>query len=247
MIVEIAQVQVSKSQVGKQSQIAKKAVCLLFLACLSILNSDYAIAETIRGKVKLTGKGADKAKIEDTVIFFEPEQKASVAPLQNIHPIVMKKKAYQPRVSAIPVGSEIQISNYDTILHNAFSPSKPNQFDFGLYGKSEGKTHRFDHAGVVRIFCNVHFHMVAYVLVLDTPYYTRPNSRGEFRLDNLPAGGGRLTLWHERTKRIVKKINLPLNQEQNIELVVSKRRVPEHKNKSGSSYKKKRRSRRKYN
>lgn len=204
-------------------------------------------AESIYGKIELSGKGADKAKIEDTIVFYEPNIKVKVAPLAQPHKILMKKKAYHPRVSAIPVGSQVQISNYDSILHNAFSPSKPNQFDLGLYGKSEGKTHRFEHTGVVRIFCNVHFHMVAYTLVLDTPFYTKANENGEYRLDNIPAGEGRLTFWHERTKRVVKTIQVHAKQEHNAELIVSKRRVPEHKNKSGSSYKKKRRSRRKYN
>ena len=93
----------------------------------------------------------------------------------------------------------------------------------------------------------MHFHMVAYTLVLDTPFYTMPNSDGEFVLHNLPSGSGRLTFWHERTKQVVKKLNLPIEEPQNVNLVISKRRVPEHKNKSGSSYKKKRRRRGKYN
>ncbi|TQV76841.1 hypothetical protein FLL45_02475 [Aliikangiella marina] len=219
----------------------------LLLVSILVFISSQSLAASLSGRVVLTGKGADKVKVEDTIIFYEPNQKVSVLPLATPHKIVMKKKSYQPRVSVIPVGSTVQISNYDSILHNAFSPSKPNQFDLGLYGRSEGKSHRFDHTGVVRIFCNVHFHMVAYALVLDTPFYTRADENGEFEITDIPPGSGRLIFWHERTKRIVKQISLPVSQAQNVELVISKRRVPEHKNKSGASYKKKRRSRRKYN
>ena len=232
----------------RETKASDKCIFRRFCFGAMVLFSSQSFAASLKGTVVLTGKGADKVNLEDTIIFFEPDKKAKVIPLADPHKIVMKKKSYQPRVSVIPVGTTVQISNYDSILHNAFSPSKPNQFDLGLYGKSEGKLHRFEHAGVVRIFCNVHFHMVAYALVLDTPYYTQANENGEFELNGIPEVSGRLIFWHERTKRVVKKISLPVNQAQNIEMVISKRRVPEHNNKSGASYKKKkRRSRRKYN
>lgn len=206
-------------------------------------NSDSE--HNISGQIELVGKQASKAKISDVIVYFEPEKPIELKPLSSPYSLKMKNKAYQPRVSAIPVGTKIQISNHDSILHNAFSPSRSNKFDLGLYGKSEGKIHRFDSAGVVRIFCNVHYHMVAYVLVLDTPYYTKVDSNGEFLLSGLPPGKGKLYIWHERSKRLIKKIELPFTDPLAIELAITKRRIPEHKNKKGTSYKKKRR-RRKY-
>lgn len=225
----------------------KEFFCLLLFSSLTFLFSKITLANDIQGKITFTGKTPSNVKVEETIVYFEPDQKVKVSPLVKPHKITMKNKAYWPRVSVVPVGSNIQISNSDSILHNAFSPSVPNEFDSGFYGKSDGKIHQFKHPGVVRIFCNVHFRMVAYTLVLDTPFYTKPNKLGNFILKDIPSGPGRLIVWHERTKRVIKKITLPIDEKQNIKLRVSKRRVPEHKNKSGSSYKKKRRKRGRYN
>ena len=158
----------------------------------------------------------------------------------------MKNKAYVPRVSVVPSGSEIKIENADSIIHNAFSPSRPNQFDLGLYKKSTGKTQILSQPGVVKIFCNVHYHMVAYVLVLDTPFYARVDSEGRYRIDNISEDilKGKIIVWHERAKKIAKVIDLPIVKELNLNLPITKRRIPAHKNKSGKSYKKKRRRRR---
>lgn len=209
------------------------------------IHAENTHAENIRGTISITGKLAAEAKLSDVIVYFEPEIPVKFIPLSEPHAIEMKNKAYHPRVSAIALGSEIQISNSDSILHNAFSLSRSNKFDLGLYGKSEGKIHKFGSAGVVRIFCNVHYHMVAYVLVLDTPYYAKVDQKGSFQLSGLPSGKGKLYVWHERAKKVLKRVELPYTEPLNIKLPITKRRIPEHKNKTGRSYKKKRR-RRKY-
>lgn len=216
---------------------------VILLLISNLINA--ASAESISGNINLVGKLANKAKVTDVLVYFEPAKSIAVIPLLTPYSIKMKNKSYHPRVSAIPLGSEIQISNHDSILHNAFSPSRANKFDLGLYGKSEGKLHRFDTAGVVRIFCNVHYHMVAYVLVLKTPFYTKVDENGNFLLSNLPSGRGKLFVWHERAKKVVQQIEIPVTGPLKIELPITKRRIPVHNNKTGKSYKKKRR-RRKY-
>jgi plastocyanin len=208
---------------------------------------------TIKGKITLTGKQSDKAKLEDVFVYYQQE-KNSFMPKSTPFPeplnIKMKNKAYVPRVSVVPAGTEIKIENADSILHNAFSPSRPNQFDLGLYKKNAGKIQVLSHPGVVKLFCNVHYHMVAYVLVLDTPYFTRVQKDGSFEINGIQLkkdvnlNKGKLYLWHERAKRTVRKIILPLSDELELNLSITKRRIPEHNNKSGKRYKKKRRKRR---
>jgi len=216
----------------------------VFLLWLSLLTCQVS-AETLSGYISLVGKQASKVKLEDVIVYFEPEMPVTVTPLSSPLVIKMKNKAYHPRISTIPAGSEIVISNHDKILHNAFSPSRSNIFDLGFYGKNEQRLHKLDRSGIVRIFCNVHYHMVAYVLVLDTPFFTQVEDKGFFELDNIPSGKGKLIIWHERASKISRKITLPYSNSLSIKLPITKRRIPEHKKKSGKNYKKKRR-RRKY-
>jgi len=246
----------NKIKLSYKSVFNNKLLVVFFLVNTVILNYTGNASEntveraaevssnSVSGYISLTGKQASKAKVRDVIVYFEPENSVYLKPLEKPFSVKMKNKSYIPRVSAIPVGTEIRISNHDQILHNAFSLSRPNQFDLGLYRKSEGKSHRFKHAGVVRIFCNVHYHMVAYVLVLNTPHHARVDENGFFELTNLPNGKGQLFVWHERAKKYLKKISIPYAKTIDIKLPITKRRIPIHKNKSGKSYKKKRRRRR---
>ena len=123
-----------------------------------------------------------------------------------------------------------------SILHNAFSVSGGNAFDVGLYGRGAGKAVAFEEPGLVRVFCNVHQQMAAYVLVVDTPYSTAPDKKGTFSLAGLPAGAGTLSVWHERGELASQAVTLPAAAPLRLSLAVSKPRVPRHLNKFGKAY-----------
>ena len=59
----------------------------------------------------------------------------------------------------------------------------------------------FDKTGVVTIGCNIHDSMLAYIYVLDTPYFVKTKSNGLGAIKNMPAGKYKLTVWHPRLKR----------------------------------------------
>ena len=222
---------------------------LLISILLTLISAQNSLANVISGQVNLTGKLASKAKLEDVIVYFVPDKSPQLKPIKPLSQsleIKMKNKAYVPRVSVVTSGSTVTIENADSILHNAFSPSRPNQFDLGLYKKSTGKTQVLSQPGVVKVFCNVHYHMVAYVLVLDTPFYARVNSEGRFKIESIDGAlrKGKIYVWHERAKRITQVISLPMKKDLEINLPITKRRIPLHKNKSGKSYKKKKRRRR---
>jgi plastocyanin len=137
--------------------------------------------------------------LRDAVVYFNPEQAIAVDPPSSEVLLTTARRQFEPRVVVVEAGSVVRFPNEDPILHNVFSSSPGNRFDLGLYGKSEGLTHRFDEPGLVRVFCNVHSRMSAHIVVVDTPFHLRPDGDGRFRFDALPRGRGTLTAWHERT------------------------------------------------
>jgi len=147
-------------------------------------------AATIEGRIALTAEGkplrSDEA--QDAIIYFRPKIPAAKPPAPTKTEMRTVRKQFVPRVLAVTVGSTVRFPNADPILHNAFSTSKDNAFDVGLYGEGEGQTVTFSHAGYVRVYCNVHHSMIGHILVLDTPYFTHPDASGNFRLTNLPKG-----------------------------------------------------------
>ena len=145
-------------------------------------------------------------------------------------------KQFEPHILPILVGSSVRFPNEDTILHNAFSSSRDNSFDVGLYTEGEGKTVDFSKPGYVRVYCNVHHAMIGHILVLDTPFFTRPGKDGKFRLKDLPEQAGDLVVWHDRSKPWHIKATPGETAAVDVTLDLNLRRIPQHKNKFGKPY-----------
>ena len=199
-------------------------------------------AEEIRGRVQLLAKGGKGAArgsdVRQAVVYFEPSSPGPLRPPEAPFQMVTEHKSFAPRLLVVPKGSRVRFPNQDPILHNVFSVSSPNQFDLGLYRQGPGKEKRFEDAGLVRVFCNVHHDMVAYVLVVATPYYVSPNAAGEFVLTGLPRGPGKLTVWHEQADPWTQAIELPRKGTEPLVAGVEIVRplIPAHLNKLGKSY-----------
>jgi hypothetical protein len=150
--------------------------------------------------------------------------------------MITRQKQFLPRVLVVPRGARVRFPNQDPILHNVFSVSPGNPFDLGLYREGPGKEQKLDKPGLVRVFCNVHHSMVAYILVLDTPYYAQPGPDGAFTLTGLPKGPGRLTVWHEQADPWTIDLTLPKPGPVAARVEVVRPRIPPHLNKTGQSY-----------
>lgn len=196
------------------------------------------VLTTIRGQLALTSGGRPLRAEEsvDAVVYWRPQEPASVVVPETPYVISTERKTFIPRVLPIPVGASVRFPNNDPILHNVFSSAKEATFDLGLYGRSDGEAHRFTQPGVIRVYCNVHHAMVAHVLVMDTPYFTKPDAQGRFRLNNVPAGSGELFVWHERAQLWRKPMLAGTDADVSIPLELSKRRVLPHLNKQGQPY-----------
>jgi hypothetical protein len=100
---------------------------------------------------------------------------------------------------AVPVGSTVQFPNFDTIFHNVFSLSKVGAFDLGMYKQGDMREFKFDKAGIIRIGCNIHANMAAYVIVVDAPAYAVAEPDGTFSFRVLTPGTWRVQGWSERS------------------------------------------------
>ena len=79
-----------------------------------------------------------------------------------------------------PKGSTVEFRNEDAIYHNAFSLDKPNDFDAGIRAKGNTYSRTFAEPGPVEILCNIHASMNAFVVVVDSPYFTKTHASGTF-------------------------------------------------------------------
>lgn len=198
-----------------------------------------AVAAELSGRVSLSSEGKPLRPEEaaEAIVYFRPVAPTTMPPVDQPYSMTTQRKQFVPRILAVPVGSKVRFPNQDPILHNAFSTSNPkdNAFDAGLYGQGDSFEKIFASPGYVRVYCNVHHSMVGHILVLDTPFFTRPDANGRFRLDKLPDGPGDLVVWHDRATPWHKRLDAG-EGELDIQLDLTQRKVPQHMNKFGKPY-----------
>jgi plastocyanin len=118
-------------------------------------------------------------------------------------------ETFVPHVLAITTGTTVEFPNSDRIFHNVFSLSKTAQFDLGRYPTGRSKSVRFDRPGVVRVFCEIHSHMNAFILVFSHPFFAMTDSDGHYRIDNVPPGGYNVVAWNEGTSSDPSPVSVP--------------------------------------
>src|SRR2546422_6258650 len=129
---------------------------------------------------------------------------------------------------------------YTTLFrsHNVFSASEPSPFDLGQYGRGETRTWTFTKPGLVRVFCNVHPRMVAFVQVMAGRHFTQAAAGGSFEIAAVPPGTWVVHAWHERSAPVAQTLNVTPAGASGIELQLDARgfRWMPHKNKYGKDY-----------
>lgn len=176
--------------------------------------------------------------LSDAVLYLDAPATVATAAKPVTVEIAITDKTYAPHVVVVPLGSTVRFPNHDPFNHNVFSVSEPNSFDLGLYGRGEAKSYTFEHPGLVRVYCNVHPRMVAYVLVMANRYYAQPASDGSFSITDVPAGRYRLHVWHERIPSEVVKDVAAGTVEPDLQIALNARgyKWQPHRNKYGRNY-----------
>ena len=132
------------------------------------------------------------------VVTLEGVSKGKVVEREVAHELDNAKCRFIPHVQAASVGQFLMMKNSDPILHtvHAYTPDGQPQFNVGLYpGRVSRKA--LVSAGVIKILCEAHPWMRAYVAVSEHPYYAVTDLYGEYQITDIPAGSYRLKVWHE--------------------------------------------------
>lgn len=173
-----------------------------WVICFSAIAGNLAAA-TVSGQVELTNsldrtvqKGKDYSGV---VLWLEPaDRSATPATAPRTVKMIQQDKHFVPHVVAIPVGGTVELPNNDPFYHNAFSNFSGEPFDIGLYAPGTARSHTFRHAGIVRVFCNIHSTMSAIIVVAPTLYYVVTPETGKFGIANVPPGDYQLRIFYER-------------------------------------------------
>jgi len=155
--------------------------------------------------------GAIRGRVELRRPAAPAERRPSVAdlgtPVARDMPDLLRSVV--PHVLAIMTGTTVDFPNSDKFYHNVFSLSKTRQFDLGRYAAGNSRPVRFDRAGIVRVFCDIHSHMNAYIIVFSHPFFAMTDAEGHYRIENVPPGTYGVIAWNEGTLSETRPITVP--------------------------------------
>jgi plastocyanin len=166
---------------------------LFALGSLAFLGAAAAQAATLGLQIT----DAQGKPLAGAVVFAQSrEARAALRPVDGLE-IVQSQRQFQPAVSVVPVGSAVNFPNRDTVRHHVYSFSPAKRFELKLYVGTPAKPVVFDEPGIAVLGCNIHDTMLAWVVIVDTPYHGRSDAQGRLSL-SLPPGPYQLRTWHPR-------------------------------------------------
>jgi plastocyanin len=197
---------------------------ILCAALMTLVPPDSALAAAIRGSVVVAGAPQPPRKLpvtidqyvcgkekdaEDLVVGPQGGVRNAVAWLTNPpargkweNPeakVEMDQRGcvFVPRVVIVPAGGTVEFLNSDRLLHNLHSVAKDNPPFNRTQPKGRAIPVAFPRPEIIRVNCDLHSWMRAWVVVADHPYYALSNEAGEFTLPSVPPSTYTLSIWHE--------------------------------------------------
>ncbi len=183
---------------------------------------------TLTGVVRFTGKPIPPAPVSlnidrEVCPDRQPSEALRLGPDRSVaggvillHGVTRGKKgeldvvlesrqcAFMPHVTATMAGARARVRNADAILHRARGvQGRTTVFHVAIPGKEQEVdiTRRLTKPGVVRILTERDPQMSAWMIVHDSPYVAVTDERGAFRIEAIPPGAYRVTMWHHGFRR----------------------------------------------
>ena len=154
-----------------------------------------ALPASLRGTITVEGKPLDGVGL--VMLYPTTGKYAKRTPKKRV--MEQRNKTFLPHLLAIPPGSTVAFPNFDSFYHNVFSLSATQPFDIGQYKNGQSREMKFDKTGLVRVGCNVHAKMAAFIFVIDAPAYVPVAGPQEFNFRSLAPGKYRARVWSERS------------------------------------------------
>lgn len=211
-------------------------VALLVPSVLVAFASPGSGAGEIDGRVVLTGS-AGESPASEAAVWLPGANEPN--PLYRHEPVVRQKdKRFDPHVLAVKRGTTVAFPNLDRIFHNVFSLTPGSAFDLGLYRGGSSREVRLETPGLVRVFCNIHSQMAAYVLVTEGPSFAVADEDGGYRVGGLSPGQHVVRVWHEKGGGSEQRVEVRAGEIARLDFRLDASGWVErpHKNKNGQDY-----------
>jgi hypothetical protein len=138
--------------------------------------------------------------LANVIVYLKDITKGKPGPSEPIK-LVNDHCMFSPRVQGAMVGEQVTISSDDPILHNTHPQNAETNatiYNIALPFKGFSVTKPLPaNPELIKIKCDAHEWMHAWIMELDHPYYTTTGSDGHFTIKDVPPGSYTLAVWHE--------------------------------------------------
>jgi plastocyanin len=170
---------------------------------------------TVRGTVTVTKQKSSA----NAVVSIEAAGLPLTPPAEPVR-IDQKGFRFIPHVTVVVPGTTVRFLNNDPEPHNVYSPE--GRYNLGTWPTGETRDHVFEKPGIFTQLCNIHPDMLAYVVVLETPYSAVTDEEGRFEVKGVPPGKYLLWAWHEKKDGLEKEITVEPGQVLDLDLVIER-------------------------
>ncbi|MGH8802317.1 MAG: carboxypeptidase regulatory-like domain-containing protein [Casimicrobiaceae bacterium] len=154
-----------------------------------------------------------RRELRNAVVWLDsPPANAAAPALPEKVEMDQSKCVFVPHVVIVPAGGTVDFLNSDRLLHNIHTTPKINPAINRTQPKDRTIPFRFDKPEIVRINCDLHSWMEAWVVVAAHPYYAITGADGQFTFDKLPPGQYKLHVWQERLGTVEASVTLTDHQ-----------------------------------
>jgi plastocyanin len=201
-------------------------ILVQFTAAFVLFAAAPPVQGTLRGRVDARGPATERdrrpnpsdvgmpapARPSDrrSVVYLDPAPRGAFDARDEPRArIDQRNETFVPHVLAIVAGTTVDFPNNDLTYHNVFSLSRAKSFDLGRYAVGRSKSVRFENPGIVRVFCEIHSHMSAFILVFAHRYFAVTQPDGDYRIDDVPPGTYNVFVWNESLPLESRRVTVP--------------------------------------
>src|SRR5437870_5916815 len=208
---------------------------LIIATGISLVAVDGAGATAIKGKVQYVGPPVEPRKLpvtvdqfvcgkdkddENLVLSSQRGVRNAVVSLASPPPgaqwqfstapvfLDQRQCVFIPRVTLVPAGGTVEFLNSDRLLHNIHSAGKANPVFNRTQPRARTIPITFAKPEIVRIGCDLHGWMRAWIVVMEHPFHAVTGGDGDFALPNLPPGKYTLSAWQETLGTVTKDVTV---------------------------------------
>jgi plastocyanin len=160
-------------------------------ALLAVFSSNAA-------EIEVTVLDRDGNPVPDIAVYVQLDQDGPLPAPAHGAVMAQADTRFVPHLLVVQTGTQVEFSNSDVVAHHVYSFSKPNNFTLPLYKGDLQTQILFDHGGVVTLGCNIHDHMLAYILVVDSHIFGKTDFDGKMRLSTDNPNGLTVSIWSPR-------------------------------------------------